>query len=326
MINFAVIGTSSITESFIRHATGNWQLRAVYSRSADTASAFATKHAVKNIHVSLETLANDGTLDAVYVASPNSLHFEQAKVLLAAGKHVVVEKPATSTPAEFEELCALAKQHKVFLLEAYRHIHEANFKILRDSLARVGPIHGASLTYASYSSRYDNVLRGETPNIFSLDFSGGALVDLGVYGISAAVALFGAPVRQTYKPVVVATGADGGGFVLLEYPTFGVSINASKIYTSTAPSEIYGQNGTIVLNGVTDISRVAFLDAKTKSTEELAGPKAELNLMEEAAEFARIIESGDVETAARLEEISRAVINVTSDLRRQNGLLFKVER
>ncbi|KAJ9659256.1 hypothetical protein H2201_007406 [Coniosporium apollinis] len=328
MINFGCIGTGWITASFVNsaQATGKWKLAAVYSRRAETAKEFGAKFDVTTVHTSIESLAKDGDIQAVYIASPNSLHYEQAKVILAAKKHVIIEKPATSTVAEFEELYALAKDQGVFLLEANRHIQEINFKVLQQNLSKLGPIYGASLTYASYSSRYNNVLAGETPNIFSLEYSGGALVDLGVYPISFAVALFGKPKSQSYSPVIIATGADGGGLITLQYEGFGVAINASKCYTSTAPSEVYGEKGTFVINAVTDIERVTFLDAKSKQKEELAKEKAKLNLQEEAEEFARIIDGGDGEAAKRLEELSRIVIGITTDLRRQCGLVFAVEK
>ncbi|KAJ9638935.1 hypothetical protein H2199_006796 [Coniosporium tulheliwenetii] len=317
MINFGCIGTGWITASFVNsaQATGKWKLAAVYSRRAETAKEFGAKFDVTTVHTSIESLAKDGDIQAVYIASPNSLHYEQAKVILAAKKHVIIEKPTTSTVAEFEELYALAKDQGVFLLEANRHIQEINFKVLQQNLSKLGPIYGASLTYASYSSRYNNVLAGETPNIFSLEYSGGALVDLGVYPISFAVALFGKPKSQSYSPVIIATGADGGGLITLQYEGFGVAINASKCYTSTAPSEVYGEKGTFVINAVTDIER-----------EELAKEKAKLNLQEEAEEFARIIDGGDGEAAKRLEELSRIVIGITTDLRRQCGLVFAVEK
>ncbi|KAL1626024.1 hypothetical protein SLS56_006997 [Neofusicoccum ribis] len=327
-INFAVVGTGWITDSFIQsaHASGGWKLVAVYSRSADTAAAFASKHGISATHTSLDALAAAPDVHAVYIASPNSLHHAQAKAVLAAGKHVILEKPATSTVAEFEELHALAAAKGVFLIEANRHIQEANFKVLRDALPRLGTIYGASLNYASYSSRYNAVLAGETPNIFSLELSGGSLVDLGVYPIAAAVALFGKPKAQAYSPVFIKTGADGGGFVTLQYEGFAVSVNQSKVYTSAAPSEVYGEKGTLVANGVTDIESVVFVDAKKKERTELAGEKAKLNLQEEAQEFARIIEEKDVAAAKKLEEMSRIVIGITTDLRRQNGIVFGVEK
>ncbi|KAF2102455.1 NAD(P)-binding protein [Rhizodiscina lignyota] len=328
MINFAIIGTGWITESFVEsaHASGSWKLVAVYSRKAETAAQFGEKFGVHYVFTSVEDLAQDEGIQAVYIASPNSLHFEQAKFLLSHKRHVIVEKPATSRSKELNELFNLAHENGVFLIEANRHIQEVNFKILQKNLSRLGPIYGASLNYASYSSRYNAVLDGQTPNIFSLAFSGGSLVDLGVYPIAAAVALFGKPVSQTYKPVIIPSGGDAGGIVVLFYEKFAVSCLASKCFTSKAPSEVFGEKGTLAINAVTDIEHVTFLDARTKKSEELGEKKAELNLMEEAAEFARIIENGDKEAAGKLEEMSKIVISITEDLRHQNGLIFDVEK
>lgn len=328
MINFAVIGTSWITESFIQcaEATRAWKLASVYSRREETAAEFGKKFNVSKTCTDLGGLVQDLDIEAVYIASPNSLHYEQARVMLNGKKHVILEKPATSTSAELDKLFNLAAEQGVFLIEANRHIQEVNFKILQRSLSKLGPIYGASLNYASYSSRYNNVLAGETPNVFSLQYSGGSLADLGVYTITAAVALFGPPKSQTYKPIIIHSGADAGGLIVLDYGSFAVSMHASKCYTSRAPSEIYGQNGTVVVNSVTDIDRVTFVNAKSKQDEELAEKKAELNLQEEAQEFARIIRSKDHAAAKRLEEITRTVTGVMEDLRRQNGIVFDAEK
>jgi predicted dehydrogenase len=330
MIPFAIIGTGWIVDSFVNcaHASEQWQLVAVYSRHEDTAKHFATKHERKDakIHTTIESLAADDAVKAVYIASPNSLHYSHATAMLQAGKHVIVEKPATSTVTEFEALFKLAKEKGVMLLEAFRHLQEINFKVLHENLGKLGPIYGANLAYASYSSRYNNVLAGETPNIFSLDYSGGSLVDIGVYAIAFAVALFGKPQSVSYKPVIVKTGVDGGGHVMLNYETFGVHADQSKCYTSVAPTEIFGEKGAIRCNGVADIESVDFWEAKTNTVEKLGKERVHLNLLEEAREFARIIEEKDGKAAEELEEISRIVIGVTTELRRQNGILFKVEK
>lgn len=332
MINFATIGTGWITTSFINSAlaTGKYNLISIYSRSQESATSFASKHNITKTHTSLDELVADPSIDTVYVASPNSLHFAHAKACLEAGKNVILEKPATSTSKELDELFLTAREKNVFLLEAFRHVYEPNFVILQNALKerKIGDIFGATLSFASRSSRFDNVLAGEVPNIFSLEYSGGCLVDLGVYPISAALALFGAPQSSMYKPTMLSTGVDGGGFITLSYPTFGVSINASKIYTSTSPSEIYGEKGTIVLNGVTDIEKVDVLDAKSKGVEALAGEKidAKLNMQAEAERFADIIATKDLEAAKWLEGLSRGVIGVTEGLRKDNGIVFAAER
>jgi predicted dehydrogenase len=335
-LNYGTIGSGWITSSWITaaHLSGKWHLHAIYSRREEQAQAFGSKHNCSNTYTSLEQFGADEQLQAVYIASPNSHHYEHAKQMLRAKKHVILEKPATSTVEELEELVRVAREEGVVVIEAFRHIQEANFKVLQKVLReekRLGQIYGASLSYASYSSRYTNVLKGEVPNIFSLEFSGGSLVDVGVYPVCFAVALFGKPESQVYAPFICNTGVDGGGVIILRYEGFGVQINNSKGYTSLAPCEIYGDNGTITVNSTTDISTLKHWNPRTKETEELAGSykvpeKPNVNMEEEAVEFARIVEEKDFDAAKELEEISRIVIGITTDLRKQNGIVYPADK
>jgi predicted dehydrogenase len=329
MLNFGIIGTSWITHSFIEsaHATGEWHLSAVYSRKQETAEEFASKYPDNKaaLYTSISDLTSDSNISTIYIASPNLLHYSQAKAALSAGKNVILEKPSCSSVHELDDLFATARANNVFLIEAFRHLQEVNFKALKSALPKLGPIYGASINFAQYSSRYDKVLAGETPNIFNLALGGGALVDLGVYCVAAAVDLFGAPRNATYWPVKIATGADGAGKIVLEYPSFTVALAHSKIYNSAAPSEVYGEKGTLVVPSITDIESVVFWDAKTKTKEELAGKKEELNLKEEAAEFARVINAKDREAEKRYEALSRDILAVLEKVRKENGLLYPGE-
>jgi predicted dehydrogenase len=148
---------------------------------------------------------------------------------------------------------------------------------------------------------------------------------LGVYCVAAAIDLFGAPKDSSYYPVKIATGADGAGKLILHYDTFTVYLCHSKIYNSDAPTEIYGEKGTLVVPTVTDIESVVFWDSKTKKREELVKEEkvpAELNLKEEAEEFARCIEERDTEAIGRYEVLSRDILRVLEKARRDNGLTF----
>jgi predicted dehydrogenase len=327
MINLGIIGTNWITHSFVEaaHATGKYTLSAVYSRKEETAKEFASKYSGKQIttYTDLDAFSQD-KIDTVYIASPNILHYQQAKQLLNAGKNIILEKPSCSTVSELDDLFALAKAKKVILVEAFRHIQEANFKLLKSKISSLGPLYGASITFAQYSSRYEKVLAGEVPNIFNLEMGGGALVDLGVYCVAAAVDLFGAPTSSQYFPVKIATGADGGGRLILTYPTFTVHLCHSKIYNSDAPSEIYGEKGTLVVPTITDINKITFWDPKKKTREDVQGVKEpeKLNLIEEAREFARCIEERDEQALARLETHSRDTLAIMEKVRHDNGLVF----
>lgn len=330
MINFGIIGTNWITHSYVEcaHATGKWALAAVYSRKQETAREFAVKYEGKSIslYTDLDGFVNDSTISTVYIASPNILHYSQAKLALQAGKNVILEKPSCSTISELEDLFEIAKDKGVVLIEAFRHIQEHNFKLLKQTLPTLGPIYGCSIVFAQYSSRYDKVLAGEVPNIFNLEMGGGALVDLGVYPVAAAIDLFGAPTDARYFPVKIQTGADGAGQIILTYPTFNVYLCHSKIYNSEASSEIYTQAGTVVIGGpgITDIDSLTLWDPRKKERKEIEGVKApeKLNLKEEAEEHARCIIEKDEATIKRYERHSKDVLRVLEKCRRDNGLLF----
>jgi predicted dehydrogenase len=328
MINFGIIGTNWITHSFISaaHATGKYNLAAVYSRKEETAKEFASKYDGKSIttYTDLNALASSSNISTVYIASPNILHYTQAALFLSHSKNVILEKPSCSTVSELDDLFTIAKSKGVVLVEAFRHIQEANFKLLKSKIADLGPIYGASITFAQYSSRYEKVLQGEVPNIFNLEMGGGALVDLGVYCVAAAVDLFGAPQDAQYWPVKIATGADGAGRLILTYADFTVHLCHSKIYNSDAPSEIYGEKGTLVVPSITDIAEITFWDPKSKTKESVQGVQEPegLNLKAEAEEFARCIEEGDEVALGRYERHSRDVLRILEKARRDNGLVF----
>ncbi|KAF2029212.1 NAD(P)-binding protein [Setomelanomma holmii] len=327
-MNFGIIGTNWITHSFVKcaHSTSKWNLAAVYSRKQETAQEFASQYEGQKIalYTSVEDLSKDTNISTVYIASPNILHYEQAKMMLLAGKNVILEKPSCSTVEELDDLFKTAKEKGVILIEAFRHVQEANFKILKSAIQDLGPIYGASITLAQYSSRYEKVLAGEVPNIFNLEMGGGALPDMGVYCVSAAIDLFGAPQDSVYYPVKIATGCDGAGKLILTYPDFTVYLCHSKIYDSDAVSEVYGEKGTLIVPTITDIESVVLRDPKTKSRKELAGPKEpfELNLKEEAAEFARCIEERDTKALDRYETLSRDILKVLYKARHDNGFVF----
>ncbi|EAE7945228.1 Gfo/Idh/MocA family oxidoreductase [Listeria monocytogenes] len=327
-MKLGIMGTNWITDSFIEGAinSGEWNLTAVYSRTEEKARAFGEKYGELAYFTDIEEMGKSDALDAVYIASPNALHYQHAVSLLKNKKHVIVEKPIFSTVAELEHAHQIARENNVFLFEAARHIQEPNFKRLQENIEKVGTIHGATLAYMKYSSRYDQVLNGEEPNIFSLKFSGGSIVDLGVYPLYSAITLFGEPVKATYFATKLPTGVDGLGPIILEYPTFNITIIQGKNSQSFLPSEIYGQKGTLIVDPLTGIEKITFYDNATKEETELAGPVVANDMQFEAAEFARIIEQSDRDTYEYLADLSLKVLRVSNELRHQNDIWFDAEK
>ena len=205
MLQLGVIGTNWITWQFIEavQTTHTFNLLTIYSRTVEHAQNLANQLAKPQVEITtdLTDFFNNPRLDVVYIASPNSLHYHYICQAIRAHKQVIVEKPLVSTRREFLKIQELLTQYPdVFVLEAARHIHENEFKLLQKQVHNLPQIDGATLVYQKYSSRYDLVLAGQEPNIFSPKFSGGALYDLGVYLLYDALCLFGFPQAAHYFP------------------------------------------------------------------------------------------------------------------------------
>ncbi|SEL22707.1 Predicted dehydrogenase [Carnobacterium iners] len=331
-LRLGIIGTNWITNQFIDGAikTGLYTMTGVYSRTVEKAKAFGEPYGATVFETDLASYANHPDLDVVYIASPNSLHFEQAMALMKAGKHVIVEKPMFSNPREWEAAVKVANENKVFLFEAARHIHEENFKLVKDNIQKISHVQGASLMYMKYSSRYDQVLAGKEPNIFSLKFSGGALADLGVYPLYAALSWFGVPKSSQYFCTKLATGVDGKGTVILRYDTFDVTIQTGKIANSYLPSEIYGLDETLLLDGVSDIACIERVDRKTNLKETISQPITQAPMMEEAEAFAKVINNPTDKEAlkdyADWQELSRQVNILLTSLRIDAGIVYEADQ
>ena len=237
MLRLGIIGTSWISHEFINaaHQTSHYHLQAVYSRKMKTAQDFCEPYGVISCYTDLVDFL-DSELDVVYIASPNSLHFAQAKLAILAKKHVIIEKPAVTKPSEWKELVKLAKEHQVYLFEAARNYQETAFQVVKDFLSNQ-EILGANFTFAKYSSKLPALLAGEIPNIFSDVYAGGALMDLGVYCLYLAIGFFGAPISSHYTAQQLPNSVDLYGQGVLIYPEFQVAIQVGKNITSNLPAE-----------------------------------------------------------------------------------------
>ena len=174
-------------------------------------------------------LAADDEIDAVYIASPNSLHAEQAIMMLRAGKHVLVEKPLGANAREVHDMAAEAAQADRILMEAYVSPWEPNIEGIGAGLRELGQLRRVVLVKDQYSSRYDRLKSGELPNAFNPEFAAGSLMDLGFYPVALSVLLFGTPSSVHASGLMLPSGVDGQGTVLLGYDGFEVACLHSKI-------------------------------------------------------------------------------------------------
>jgi predicted dehydrogenase len=121
-VRFGIVGTGTITNWIIAASREDerFELTAVYSRSEDTARAFAEKHHIPHTFTSLEAMADSPLIDAVYIASPNAFHAAQSILCMKRGKHVLCEKPFASNAVEAQLMIQTAKNNDVVLMEAMK--------------------------------------------------------------------------------------------------------------------------------------------------------------------------------------------------------------
>lgn len=224
------VGTSSIMET-IQEAirlTDGLKGKVIFSRDADRGREFARLVSVEESLSDYEQMLAREDVDIIYIASPNKYHFPQAKAALERGKHVIVEKPAAVTEEEVRVLYETAKANDVFFFEAITTLFMPNFLAVKQLLPRLGKLRKAWFSFGKYSSKYDAYLRGENPNIFNPEMQAGALNDMGIYCIHAAINLFGKPQSVRYEAQYGPNGIDLAGTLYLDYPDFTCELETAK--------------------------------------------------------------------------------------------------
>lgn len=325
MLKLGIIGTGAISHHFIEaaHTSQEFQLVAVYSRKLTTAQQFTSPYQNVSLFDNLEDFFQS-EFDVVYIASPNSLHFTQAKAALSAGKHVILEKSAVTQPQEWQDLVEAAQENQCFIFEAARNYHEDAFATIKDFLADK-QVLGADFNYAKYSSKMPNLLAGDTPNVFSDRFAGGALMDLGIYPIYAAVRLFGKALDASYQAQQLDNTIDLNGDGILSYPGYQVHIKAGKNITSNLPCEIYTTDGTLTLNTIEHVRSAIFTDHQGNETH-LPIHQAPHTMTEEVAAFANMIKQSNPELYQAWLEDASHVHNLIYTLRQTAGIRFEAEK
>jgi scyllo-inositol 2-dehydrogenase (NADP+) len=327
MIKFATIGTNWITEEFIKAAkeVPDFSLTAVYSRTEEKAKEFAAKVGAERTFTSLEEMAQSDEIDAVYIASPNSFHAEQAILLMNHGKHVICEKPIASHTAELQAMIEAAKQNDVVLMEAMKSTLLPNFQAIRKHIHKIGKVRRYFASYCQYSSRYDAYKQGTVLNAFNPTFSSGALMDIGVYCLYPMVVLFGKPLHIKANSFLLESGVDGEGSIILNYGDMDAIVMYSKITNSYIPSEIQGEEGSIIVDTIHTPQKVE-IHYRDGRIEDITEAQTHHPMYYEAKEFIELIQNGKRESEINSHYHSLTTMEIMEEARKQTGIVFPADR
>lgn len=268
-ICLGTIGSGVIVRSILDNVklTEGIRLEAVYSRTEEKGRALAADYGVEKVYTSTEDLFADKEVNFIYVASPNSLHYDYTKAALLAGKNVLCEKPFAPTKAQAQELVELAEKKGLMLVDATPTFFLPNLSILKEQLPKIGRIKLVMGNYSQYSSRYDALKKGEVPNVFSPAFAGGCLMDINYYNVYLNVALFGRPEKAVYHANIYQDLVDTSGVITMEYPDFVSTQAGAKDTWGVNYFQIEGEKGYIyVKDGSNGIAQVEVVTKDSRET------------------------------------------------------------
>jgi predicted dehydrogenase len=294
-LRWGVLGTGGIAHTFVEdlRLTDSGVVAAVGSRGQDTADRFADEFRIPARHPSYESLVADPTVDVIYVATPHPSHRENAILALRAGKPVLVEKPFAMNAAEAAEIVAVAREEKLFAMEAMWTRFLSHIAVIREWLAE-GALGEIVTVTADHRQWFP-----EDPKfrLFAPELGGGALLDLGIYPVSFASMLLGTPDRIAAVTDPAFTGVDAQTSMV-----FGYKSGAQAVLTCTLRAKsptrasIVGTDARIEIEGdfyapatVTLLPREG-QPTRIESTHEGRG------LRHQADEVARRLAAGDLES------------------------------
>ena len=191
-MNIGILSTSSIAPRFIAavREEGSFTISALSSRSLEKAEEKAAAWNVPKAYGSHENLLADENVDIVYISAVNAAHYKWAKAALLAGKHVICEKPCTTTESQTRELFALAKERNLFLMEAQKMLFLPAVLAMKETIdsGKLGKVCIAEFNHSFYGS-YNNWMYDEAAG-------GGPLLSSAIYVIELLQFLFGCSVAE----------------------------------------------------------------------------------------------------------------------------------
>ena len=306
-MKLAVLGTGKIVQEFlpmIQQVT-DVELVALLStpRSLDKAKEMQAQYHIQEVYTDYETLLSNATIDTVYVALPNHLHYQYTKAALLQGKNVICEKPFTLNAQQLQELIQIATEKRVILLEAITNQYLNNFLQIKKDLAKLGEIKIVECNYSQYSSRYDSFKEGKILPAFDPQKGGGALMDINIYNIHFVVGLFGKPEKVQYL-ANIERDIDTSGILVLDYGAFKAVCIGAKDSTAQIRSVIQGTDGSIEVLGATN--EMPRYERRSKTEIEAVNVNLDKHRMyQEFEKFTEVIDQKDL--AFALEQLNHSL-------------------
>ncbi|NUS73753.1 MAG: Gfo/Idh/MocA family oxidoreductase [Corynebacteriales bacterium] len=320
-LRWGVLGTGWIAERFVRSVVRNTRQRfvAVASRDSERAKTFADRHSIPQSYGSYEELATSGDVDVVYVATDHIAHLDCAKLALNNGKHALIEKPLALNAIQATEIAELAADRGLFCAEALWTLFLPKFDIVRQLLE--SGVLGETRTVIAELGEYF----APDHRIFRRELAGGPLLDLGTYPVCLATWILGAPAEVLAFGQPHHKGINGQiSAILLDTIGNQATIHTTLFNDIPSAASVVGTRATLSLPGpFFQPGEIVLSPAGGSTPLTYSEPRiAHDGLYFEAAEVARCIAAGELQTPLRPLEDSIIMLRTMDSIREMCGITF----
>lgn len=313
-----IAGTMAGTISRMPQVT-SW---AVGSRSLEKAQSFADKYGFRRAYGSYEELVSDPEVQLIYIATPHSHHYENIKLCLEHGKHVLAEKAFTQNAAQAREVIEMAEEKGLLLAEAIWTRYMPMRKTLDDVLAS-GVIGKATSLYATLSYPISQVERMQEPAL-----AGGALLDLGVYPLNFASMVFGNDIEKLNATAVLTEkGVDAIVTAALVYRDGRTAVIHSDFHAaSNREGAIYGDKGYILTRNINNCEGIWVFDENHQLVASYDTPPQITGYEYEVQACVDAIEQGLTECPQMPHAETLRIMELMDEIRCQVGVIYPNEK
>jgi predicted dehydrogenase len=319
-IRFGIIGLGDISNRFakvLKTASGV-ELVAVAARDQSRSNAFAKKYGAKHAYASYQAVIDDPEVDIIYDGLTHNFHYEWTRHCLESHKAVLCEKPFVTSQKDAEELVALAREKKTFLMEAMWTRCMPAFQQAR-TWVKEGRIGEVKLITSHFNFKAEN-----DPNNrwFNPALAGGSLFDVGIYPIDLATGILNeTPVEVNGTAVISETGIDAASAIALRFGSGAVaSLSCGFLADTSRNATIYGTEGRIELDKCTGPVHADLFDSRGKRQERFFKPVAD-GFIYQIEHSAQCLRDGRLESDMIPLADTIATAGIFDQLRRQWGLI-----
>jgi len=324
-IKWGIIGAGNISSTFATalNSMENTKLVAIAARDLNRAQEFADRFHIDKAYGSYEELVKDPEIDVIYVGTPHTEHKANAALCIKNGKAVLCEKAFTINQQETEYLISLAKEHKVFLMEAmwtkFLPVTKAVKRWVQEK--KIGEVRHFKIAFG-FQAEFNSNSR-----IFNPKLAGGALLDVGVYPITYVTHMIDRlPDKVVSSAILGKSNVDEQNVILFQYNE-GILAELSSAISANIGNDAYiiGDKGSIHIPNFWMAQKAELYDTKGTMIEAYSEPFVTNGYEYEAEEVNQCLREGRTESTALPLKDTLDIIKIMDEIRVQWGLVYEQE-